>query len=57
MPAGTTLHDVLRELGALPLSAYRPVSARAFGVRDSWVDDWVLYQRIGGVDAGGETLP
>ena len=46
LPAGATLHDVLADLGALPLAEYRPVSARAYGVEGRWIEGWKLYQRV-----------
>ena len=46
LPAGSTLHGLLLDLGALSLTDYRPVSARAYGVDDRWVEGWKFYQRV-----------
>jgi len=46
LPTGTTLHDLLLELEALSLTDYRPVSARAYGVDDPFIEGWILYQRV-----------
>ncbi len=45
LPAGTTLHGLLQDIDALPLEAYRPVSAGALGGTDPWLDEWLFYQR------------